>query len=50
MEYLKGGRLEKYLIRHTLFPEHVVRFYTAEILCGLLFLHNQGIIHRFIYF
>ena len=48
MEYLDGGSLEKHLEKHVMFPEYVVQFYSAEILCGLLFLHNHRIIHRFV--
>ena len=28
------------------FPEHVVRFWVAELACGLAYLHEQRIIHR----
>jgi serine/threonine protein kinase len=28
------------------FPERVVRFWIAEVACGLAFLHERGIIHR----
>jgi serine/threonine protein kinase len=41
MEYLNGGNLEKYLTKHIFLPEYVVRFYSAEIICGLIFLHDQ---------
>ena len=29
------------------FPESVVRFWTAELASGLVYLHNKGIMHRY---
>jgi serine/threonine protein kinase len=30
------------------FPENIVRFWTAELACGLVYLHSKGIIHRYV--
>ncbi|CAJ0955914.1 unnamed protein product [Ranitomeya imitator] len=46
MEYLSGGSLETLIETYgTLNIDHV-RFYTAEIVCGLQFLHGHNIVHR----
>jgi serine/threonine protein kinase len=29
------------------FPESVVRFWTAELASGLVYLHSNGIMHRY---
>lgn len=41
------GNLEEYLDKFKLFNEKVVSFYSAQILCGILFLHSKNIIHRY---
>ena len=47
MEYLNGGTLEWNLLNHPpAFNEKQVIFYSAQILCAILFLHNKQIIHR----
>ncbi|OCT80472.1 hypothetical protein XELAEV_18027284mg [Xenopus laevis] len=46
MEYLSGGNLGDELDKHGRFDMDRVRFYSAEIICGLQFLHSKGIIHR----
>lgn len=46
MEFLNGGTLYFHFLKQEIFPEKYVVFYTAEILCGLLFLHRNGIVHR----
>ena len=48
MPFCEGGDLERHLLAQPqkCFPEHVVRFYAAEILIGLKHLHKAGIIHR----
>ena len=46
MEFLNGGDLMFHIIDSKKFGEDRTRFYTAEILCGLQFLHDQGIIYR----
>jgi serine/threonine protein kinase len=45
MEFLNGGSLEWYL-RHQSFNEREAVFYSAQILCGILFLHSKKIVHR----
>ncbi|XP_041426898.1 serine/threonine-protein kinase Sgk2-like [Xenopus laevis] len=46
MEYLSGGSLEDELKRHGTLPIERVRFHSAEMICGLQYLHGLGIIHR----
>jgi serine/threonine protein kinase len=45
MEFLNGGSLEWHLENKN-FTEKEVVFYSAQILCGILFLHSKQIIHR----
>jgi len=47
MEFLNGGTLEWNLLNHPpAFNEKQVIFYSAQILCAILFLHNKQIIHQ----
>ncbi|KAI9502570.1 kinase-like domain-containing protein [Coemansia spiralis] len=46
LEYVSGGSVSSALASFGMFPESLVRTYTAQILEGLLYLHEQGIIHR----
>ncbi|KAM3923015.1 protein kinase C delta type-like [Leptodactylus fuscus] len=46
MEHLSGGSLEELLRRSNPLKIDTVRFYTAEIVCGLQFLHGHNIVHR----
>eukprot|EP00092_Neocalanus_flemingeri_P007691 GFUD01008305.1.p1 GENE.GFUD01008305.1~~GFUD01008305.1.p1 ORF type:complete len:665 (-),score=170.01 GFUD01008305.1:136-2130(-) len=46
MEYLNGGDLMFHLMETNRFPEERARFYTAELVLGLQFLHSKGIIYR----
>lgn len=41
-----GGDLEQHLLRYGSFREEIVRQYMAEILLGLRYLHEHGIMHR----
>lgn len=46
MEYMKGGDLSSLLEEYVLFSEDFSRFYTAEIVLALEYLHKLNIIHR----
>jgi serine/threonine protein kinase len=46
MEYLDGGDLMFHFLAEGRFTEDRARFYTAELVLGLQFLHSNGIIHR----
>ncbi|XP_063802296.1 protein kinase C delta type-like [Pseudophryne corroboree] len=46
MEYLSGGDLFQLIQRRAPFDVPTIRFFAAEILCGLQFLHTRGIVHR----
>lgn len=46
LEYVSGGSVSSALASFGMFPESLVRTYTAQILEGLVYLHGQGIIHR----
>ena len=46
MEYLNGGSLSWYFEQMKIFPEDYCRFYSAQVICGVLFLHSNDIIHR----
>lgn len=46
MEYVNGGELFFHLSRKRVFDEDRTRFYGAEIISALAYLHSQGIIYR----
>lgn len=46
MEYMIGGDLNSLLKTEQYFDEKTAKFYTAEILLSLEYLHKLGIIHR----
>jgi len=46
MEYCKGGTLHSLMSRLKRFHEDLARFYVAEIILAVNFLHKCGIIHR----
>lgn len=46
MEYVNGGELFFHLSRERIFSEERTRFYGAEIISALEYLHKEGIIYR----
>ncbi|OIV94915.1 hypothetical protein TanjilG_22112 [Lupinus angustifolius] len=46
LEYAAGGSLNKLLREYDQLGEDAIRFYTAQILSGLSYLHGKGIVHR----
>ena len=46
MDYINGGELFFHLQKDKKFDEDRVRFYCAEIVCGLEYLHNSGVLYR----
>lgn len=46
MDYINGGELFFHLQKDKRFDEQRVRFYCAEIVCGLEYLHNSGVLYR----
>ena len=45
-EYVRGGDLEFHLSRVRVFPEDHTRFYGAEIILGIQYLHSVGVVYR----
>ena len=46
LEFCDGGELFFHLSKFKRFPEPVVRFYAAQIICAIGFLHRHGIVYR----
>jgi serine/threonine protein kinase len=46
MDYVNGGELFFHLQNDKKFPEDRARFYCAEIVLGLEYLHNSGVLYR----
>ena len=46
LEFCDGGELFFHLSKFKRFPEPVVRFYCAELICAIGFLHRHGIVYR----
>ncbi|CAL8264164.1 unnamed protein product [Arctogadus glacialis] len=46
LSFAKNGELLKYIRKIGSFDETCTRFYSAEIVCALEYLHNKEIIHR----
>ena len=48
MDFVNGGQLFYHLREEAMLPEDVVRFYIAELVLALEFLHTRNIVHRFL--
>ncbi|XP_041439607.1 protein kinase C delta type-like isoform X1 [Xenopus laevis] len=46
LEYASGGSLYSMICKEGKLPVERIKFYTAEIVIGLQFLHSNGIVHR----
>ncbi|KAF8250178.1 hypothetical protein K440DRAFT_174813 [Wilcoxina mikolae CBS 423.85] len=46
LEYIPGGSIGSCLRKHGKFDEPLVRSLTRQTLCGLEYLHREGILHR----
>ncbi|PIO15722.1 hypothetical protein AB205_0027270, partial [Aquarana catesbeiana] len=46
MEFLSGGELVALIEKKAPLDLRTIRFITAEIICGLMFLHSHKIVHR----
>ena len=46
MEFIEGGTLHDLLCEMEQLPEKAARFYAAEIILAVSFLHKCGIVHR----
>ncbi|KAL9393150.1 hypothetical protein Peur_012435 [Populus x canadensis] len=46
LEFVPGGSISSLLGKFGPFPEPVIRTYTKQLLLGLEYLHNNGIMHR----
>jgi len=46
MDFLNGGELFQHLRREGRFSENRTRFYAAEIILAIEFLHKNGVIYR----
>jgi serine/threonine protein kinase len=45
MEFMNGGNLAFHLEKVKKFSEVQVNFFSAQIVCGLTYLHDRGFIH-----
>ena len=46
MDFVNGGELFTHIRREGRFSENRARFYAAEMIVAIEFLHNNGIIYR----
>lgn len=48
LEYMENGSLLAIVKKFGKFPETLTSVYVSQILEGLVYLHDQGVIHRFV--
>lgn len=48
LEYVVGGELFSHLRKVGKFPNDVAKFYAAEIILALEYLHSRNIVYRFV--
>ncbi len=46
MEYCEGGSLKETITKYGKLTENLAAKYIQQVLCGLSYLHEQGVIHR----
>jgi len=46
MEFCNGGELFTLLVRHGKIEENRVRFYAAQMILALEYMHENGVMHR----
>ncbi len=46
MDFVNGGSLAFHLDKKKKFDEARVKFYSAQIVCGLLYLHSKNFIYE----
>ena len=46
MPFVRGGELYKVFLQQKMFPEEVVKFYAAQIILAIGYLHDRGYAHR----
>lgn len=46
MPFIRGGELYRFFKAKRRFKEHEVKFYAAQIILALGYLHKKGIVHR----
>ncbi|KAI9025790.1 camp-dependent protein kinase 6 [Phycomyces nitens] len=46
MDYVPGGELFSYLRKQKTFPDDVAKFYSAQVLLALVYMHSKNIVYR----
>lgn len=46
LDFLNGGDLRYHISKYRKFSEEQTKFFIANILCGLEYIHSQCILHR----
>lgn len=46
IDLMLGGDLKFHIDKQIPFDERCIRFYAAEMTCALMYLHDQGVVHR----